>query len=136
MALTITVYVAYDTSTGVITLTGGNGPKDDGTVDVDFGPGNAITFEPTGSNTGSWTLTGISWTPTEPAALSWTWVDDKPNTSILLSDDNEIPAGRPAVTYAYTLTVRNTATREISRADPGIINKPAPNMTRRMGGNA
>lgn len=136
MAINTTVNVAYDTKTGQFTITGGNTPADDGTVDADWGPGNQITFVPTGSNTTAWYLTGITWTPTAPAALTWAWVDGKPNTSILVTDDDEIPSGRAPVEYAYVLTAQVVATGRKVKADPNIINKPAPGQTRRMGGYA
>jgi hypothetical protein len=130
MAITTTVYVAFDTRSGTITFTGGNDTKQDGTVTADPGPGNEITIEKTGDNSSLWQLTGIS------TDRAWAWVNDVPKSSILVTDDDTVPSNRAAVSYAYTVTAVLISTGAKAQSDPNIINKPAPSMTKRMGGYA
>jgi hypothetical protein len=129
-----TVYVQYDPATSTVTLTGGTEQANDGSVTCDPGT-NTITFTGKDQDTSVWTMKDV--TLTNPANIPdpSTFTPRVTPTEITLIDEDRNP-GRAAVTWDYVLTVNDLKKRVTRKADPVVINRPAPPTMRRMSGNA
>ncbi|MBL8858842.1 MAG: DP-EP family protein [Planctomycetes bacterium] len=132
MTTIATVLVSYDPGTKTVTCVGGRGAQPDGSVDVEYGPGNTITFMGSGQDVKVWTFAEVKLTKQGTEDDPSTFSTAKTDTQIVLTDNNAVP-GTSDIIYGYVVHVNDLSSNTLVRSlDPKIKNKPNTQAQKKM----